>query len=169
MSGCSAYKVIPSEYFARSYKNVIARHYGRPEDEAARQHFLDIVAQYLAELRTTARPSDSEAEPWPNRQPSNAVSGFESRKIRFQMPQLSGSASKGRLIYLVSEANCFVEPIWLYTHDEFDARPPDRDLRDAFRDAMDVAAKFLEGNPNVRVKRSDGTEAEVRIKIERTK
>jgi hypothetical protein len=83
------------------------------------------------------------------------------------MPRLVGSASKGRLIYLVSEAKCIVEPIWLYTHEEYDSRPPDLSLRDAFRNAMDAAAEFFDKNETIRIKQLDGTETDIKVKIER--
>ena len=84
------------------------------------------------------------------------------------MPGLRGSAAKGRFIYLVHEATCIVEPIWIYTHDEFDARPPDRDLRDAFREAMERAATYLEQNPLIDLTDPTGGHHTVKVMVDRT-
>ena len=165
MSGCVAYRVEPSENFAQTYQAVVATHYGVPALQKALAEFQSVVASYLSAFKNTARPSDSSAEPWPNRQPSTAQDGFECRKVRFRMPGLRGSATKGRLIYLVYESSCLIQPVWIYTHEEFDARPPDRDLRDALRDAIDRAAQYLEANPTVTLTASDGSKYEVEVRI----
>jgi len=64
-------------------------------------------------------------------------------KLRFSMPGLKRSAQLGRLMYLVHEATCSVRLVWIYTHDEFDSRPPEVDLRNHLRTCADRALADL--------------------------
>jgi hypothetical protein len=99
------------------------------------------------------------------RQPATHLDGFECRKIRFTMPGLRGSASKGRLIYLVHEASCSVFVVWVYTHAEFDMRPLDVGLRDAFRSAMDDAMRYVEQHSDLELRMPDGESVKGTISI----
>lgn len=65
-------------------------------------------------------------EPWPT---GLAQTGFELWKLHFDMPRLRGAAGEGRLIYLIDQQRRIVYPVWIYTHDEFAKRPPEREMR----------------------------------------
>ncbi|MGK7891501.1 MAG: hypothetical protein AB4042_19395 [Leptolyngbyaceae cyanobacterium] len=52
------------------------------------------------------------------------------------MPGLQGASACGRLMYLVDRERRLVVPVWIYTHAEFDGRPPDDRLSTELRDAM---------------------------------
>jgi hypothetical protein len=45
------------------------------------------------------------------------------------MPQLRGAAKQERLIYLLDVKQQKVMLMWVYTHAEFEKRPPTRDLK----------------------------------------
>ena len=53
------------------------------------------------------------------------------------MPQLRGSAEQGRLIYLLDITKQEVVLLWIYTHAEFEKRPPDQNLKRLLLEIMD--------------------------------
>lgn len=77
---------------------------------------------------------DSSPEPWP---PKAAEDGQEFRKIYFRMPRLQGAAREGRLMYLVHHAERTVVLLWVYTHAEYEKRPPAQDLATLIRETRD--------------------------------
>jgi len=70
----------------------------------------------------------------------------------------------GRIVYLVHEASCSIEVVWIYNHDQFDRRPSDPELKRAFRDAIAEARAYLEREA-IRVQMPDGSDVEIRIDI----
>jgi hypothetical protein len=48
------------------------------------------------------------------------------------MPELQGASRYGRLMYVVHEVQHVVYLVWVYTHEEFEKRPSDNDLKDEF-------------------------------------
>ncbi len=64
--------------------------------------------------------------------------GWELWKLEFKMPQIpSGEAGQGRLIYLINFIEKKVGLIWIYTHAEFEKRPPDKNLKYLLLEIMD--------------------------------
>jgi hypothetical protein len=63
--------------------------------------------------------------------------GLELWKLEFKMPQLRGAAEQGRLIYLLDFRKKEVVLVWIYTHAEFEKRPPDKNLKHLFIEIMD--------------------------------
>lgn len=53
------------------------------------------------------------------------------------MPQLRGAAGQGRLIYLLNTTRKEVTLVWIYTHAEFEKRPPDKSLKRLLREIME--------------------------------
>ena len=93
--------------------------------------FLQILSRIFQQLEANPRqknPFVTKPEPWPPHR-KTAIAGLEFYKLYFYMPRLTASAKHGRLMYLVNEQLCAVYLVLIYTHDDFDARPPDRDLK----------------------------------------
>jgi hypothetical protein len=161
--GCKTYRVVPTEAFVDSYRLLRDGYYSRL-GEADNRLLTDTVAAFLATLGVNPRPGQSSPEPWPGRQPKTSSEGFDCRKIRFYLPGLRGSARMGRIVYLVHEASCTIDVVWIYNHEQFDRRPSDAELKRAFRHAIAEARAFLEREA-IRVEMPDGSEAEIRIDI----
>ena len=70
----------------------------------------------------------------------------------------------GRIVYVVHEASCTIEVVWIYNHDQFDRRPSDVDLKRAFRHAIAEARAYVEREV-IRVQMPDGSDVEIRIDI----
>ena len=58
------------------------------------------------------------------------------------MPQLRGAAGQGRLIYLLEFTKKEVIIIWIYTHAEFEKRPPDKNLKRLLLEIMESSGSF---------------------------
>jgi len=69
--------------------------------------------------------SDSEAFP-----SKSARDGYFFRKKRWRdLPNLRGCEKWGRLIYVVVPSKCVVYLVWIYTHKQYEGRPPDSSLK----------------------------------------
>ncbi|RUS95598.1 hypothetical protein DSM106972_089540 [Dulcicalothrix desertica PCC 7102] len=128
MSGCEAYQIVPLKRFETSLKKVIKSHYRK--NERARSSFLELVDYYIEQLRENPGSNPfSEDESFPK---GCYDSKFKFRKIKFKTPELDGAAGCGRLMYVLCEEKCTVYLVWVYTHEEFEKRPPEDDLRSEF-------------------------------------
>lgn len=145
VSGCIRYRIVALEAFLSSVRRVMESHYST--DTASKRKFVNHLA---TEWETIARNPlgviGASPEPWPPGK-TNSRNGFDLYKLRFYMPGLRGSARRGRFMYLVHDASCSVFAIWLYTHEEFDRRPPAGDLRDELRRSTEVVLQQLRGHP----------------------
>ncbi len=125
MTGSDVYQTKPLSNFEASYKKLVKKHYRK--NRQARKEFVELVEQFLGLMRSDPKPPGDigHPEPWPR---GTAQEGFELWKIHFGMPSIRGAAGEGRLVYLIDEEERVVYPLWIYTHDEFDKRPPDREM-----------------------------------------
>ncbi|MBZ8181583.1 hypothetical protein [Oscillatoria salina] len=53
------------------------------------------------------------------------------------MPNLQGASEQGRLIYLVNQNERMIVLVWIYTHEEFAKRPPDKTLKQILQEILD--------------------------------
>lgn len=63
--------------------------------------------------------------------------GWEFRKYYFDMPSLRGASGQGRLMYLVNRSLTLIELVWIYTHNEFEKRPPDKNLKQLIQELIE--------------------------------
>lgn len=128
MSGCEVYQIVPLERFETSLKKVIKNHYRK--NERARGSFLELIEYYIAQLRENpGSNSFSEDESFPK---GCYDSKFKFKKIKFKTPELNGASGCGRFMYVLCEEKSRVYLVWIYTHNEFEKRPPEDDLRSEF-------------------------------------
>lgn len=63
------------------------------------------------------------------------------------MPKISsGAAGQGRLIYLINCIEKKVGLIWIYTHADFEKRPPDKSLKSLLQDFIESSEVLDENN-----------------------
>lgn len=134
MTGSGGYQTRPLSNFETSYKKLVKKHYRK--NRQAGEAFAKLVEGFLRLLRSAPRPPEAfgHLEPWPGRA---AREGFELWKLDFDMPGLRGAAGEGRLIYLVEEKERTVHIVWIYTHGEFEKRPPEKELGRLLREVTD--------------------------------
>lgn len=99
------------------------------------QQFVDEVTALIRALVQEPRHPDSRLEPIPRG--IELPDGWEFRKLVFDAPGTAGAAGEGRLIYLVSDRDFLIKLLWLYTHEEFKGRPPDKDLKQVLQEGLE--------------------------------
>lgn len=130
-TGSPAFNVIPSGKFTRTSKLLKKRYKG----SIAKQDFVNCITGIVESLANNPRLSNSRLEPWPK----NVYNpDWEFRKIQFAMPGLSGASGEGRLMYLVNYNQCLLKLVWLYTHEEFEKRPSEKDLQQILRELVEL-------------------------------
>lgn len=130
------YQVKAPPCFQRTLEKALA-HYKK---DPAGQEELRIYLASIADLFCTYPPkADASArfEPWPKGFTEETQSSWEFWKIRFSMPRLRGAKGQGRLMLLLSRQEKLILLVWLYTHEDFEGRPPEKSLFQYLREALD--------------------------------
>ena len=132
MSGLSIFPIRTSAQFQRSYKKLLKRYY---KGDKAKGLFIDFIDRMVKGLSEDPFRTDSLAERWPGglAKPEE----WEFRKYYFDMPSLGGASGEGRLMYLVNTTQRIILLLWLYTHDQFEKRPPDRSLKQLLQELIE--------------------------------
>ena len=125
-------EIVPD--FERSFRN-LAKSYGNQSLKYIEpKNFVTYVQEILAEL--TENPyfhkTDSvEFAPEPLPSGIQLPPTWTFHKVRFKVGK--GSAGLVRLMYLVNSEEQVVMPIWIYNHEQFAKRPPDKELKQVFK------------------------------------
>jgi hypothetical protein len=123
-----------SDHFERTQEKLINARYRK--NRVGRKRFEEVIQQINNSLSENPRLGQfrslwggfirADPEPFPK---GSSREGYELWKLKFKMPQLRGAAEQGRLIYLLNVTQQEVILVWVYTHVEFEKRPPERDLK----------------------------------------
>lgn len=124
MAGSTACQIRRTENFERTLKVLLRSHYRK--DRGAERDFLSLLEKKLTALVAGSQLPHTRPEGWPA---SSFVEDWQLWKHYFPMPGLSGAAGEGRLIYLLHAKNNALVLLWIYTHKDFEKRPPDEALR----------------------------------------
>jgi mRNA-degrading endonuclease YafQ of YafQ-DinJ toxin-antitoxin module len=124
------YNIVLSGKFERAIK-ALKKSYKSKQDGKT---FAGVVANIVQGLTIDPRPGDSRLEPWPSNLRSDT---WEFRKLVFTLPGRKGASAQGRLMYLVSDSLKLLQLVWIYTHEEFQKRPPDKDLKGIMQELLD--------------------------------
>ncbi|RUM58652.1 MAG: hypothetical protein DSY53_04380 [Persephonella sp.] len=96
------------------------------KDVKGKEKFLSLFRDFLYQLTLNPNIPNSKLEPAPK---GSLEENEELRKYYFNLPNYKGSLSQGRLIYKVNRQKKEIVLICIYTHNEFEKRPPDKDLK----------------------------------------
>jgi len=147
VSGCARYNLQVTSTFESWLKRLLDVHYF--DDAIGRSRFTTFLDQAFRQLESNPRKIvGAKPEPWPPGRRSS-MHGLEFYKLYFSMPRLTASARQGRLMYLVHERECLVYLVWIYTHADFNTRPPDKDLKPLLADLRSRAFLELASEPLV--------------------
>jgi hypothetical protein len=108
---------------------LIESHYA--EGDAAVAELDSMMAGLFEELRLQPHHPTARFEPWPGK---SHISGWQFFKIRFALPGLTGAANTGRLMYLVNRDAMEIYPLIVYTHKQYETRPPEKQLLKTIKD-----------------------------------
>lgn len=129
-SGLPSFRVVLSAKFQRTVKSLKKNYKGGRSQQA----FVDCVAGIVEALIKSPRLEASRLEPIPKG--TNIPPEWEFRKLVFPMPGRSGASGEGRLMYLVNFNKCLIELVWIYSHEEFAGRPPEKDLKQLLQEML---------------------------------
>lgn len=124
MTGSTHFSIEKTDSFQRSFKKLA---------KAQGQGFLELVAEALEELIINPYPLKAREEPLPGRTKLPAEWTFHKLEIRVG----KGASGQIRLMYLVNESEGMIKPLWIYSHEQFAKRPPDKDLNTVIQEALD--------------------------------
>jgi len=134
VNGSEQFHIKLSNNFERTQQKLIRDRYRK--NQAGLVKFVELLQKFLRILSVDPRPRPplGHLEPWPK---GSSRDGWELWKLEFKMPQLRGAAEQGRLIYLLDITKQEVVLLWIYTHAEFEKRPPDQNLKRLLLEIMD--------------------------------
>lgn len=117
------YRIVLTRGFTRDLKLLKKTYKGKRD----RIEFEKQITQIVQELKYEPRPFHAPLEPWPSK---SASEGWEFRKLKFAPYRRRGGAGEGRIMYCVNASEQRVRLIYLYTHEQYSKRPPDKEIRD---------------------------------------
>ncbi|ACB50454.1 hypothetical protein cce_1104 [Crocosphaera subtropica ATCC 51142] len=129
MSGLSPFSLEKSEQFERSFKKLIKSY----KSTSQRQEFKELIATSLKELMVNPYPLKSRSEPLPSglKLPNNW------KLYKLVIVATKGASGQIRIIYLVNEIERIIKLLWIYNHQQFQKRPPDKDIREVIKNIFE--------------------------------
>ena len=94
-------------------------------NKSFKNQIVETVGDYLEKLITDPYLSKSHLEPVPKSY--EIREGWTFRKLAFTIGK--GASGQIRLMYLVNEQERIIRPLWVYNHEQFEKRPPDKELK----------------------------------------
>ncbi|MEG4282502.1 hypothetical protein QUB68_05190 [Microcoleus sp. A006_D1] len=143
MKGSEQFHIKLSNKFERSQEELSRVRYRK--NPAGLVKFLELIQKLIRILSVAPRPRPplGHFEQWPK---GSSREGWELWKLEFKMPQLQGASGQGRLIYLLDITKQEVVLVWIYTHAEFEKRPPDSSLKRLLRKIIEDDEVLEESN-----------------------
>ncbi len=118
MTGLPPFFLEKTDSFERTFKKLAkSKVYGN--------NFSNTIVAILKDLVHEVYPRSSRDEPLPGG--INIPNEWTLHKLEIKIGQ--GASGQVRLIYLVNEGKRIIKPLWLYSHEQFKKRPPDKELR----------------------------------------
>jgi hypothetical protein len=121
VDGLPTYQTEATDKFQRQYK-ALKKSYksGREGDD-----LVSAITGLVDTLAVDPECNGTYLEPWPAR---SAKEGWEFRKYYFKVPHRQGASGEGRLMYFVNEDQKLIILALLYTHDQYEGRPPNSEI-----------------------------------------
>lgn len=123
MTGSPLFSLEVSDSFKRSLKKLSKAYKGK---------FVETVTKTLERLIVNPYPPEASDEPLPSRM--KLLDGWSFHKLRFKIGK--GASGLIRLMYLVNDEERRIKPLWIYSHEQFEKRPPDRDLAKVLKEIL---------------------------------
>ena len=124
MTGSTPYLIEESENFKRSFKK-LAKIHGAG--------FVELVVEVLESLIEDQYPINSRNEPLPGK--IQLTEGWTFHKLELRVSK--GASGQIRLMYLVNTTICVIRLVWIYNHEQFAKRPPDKELKSVIKEILD--------------------------------
>ncbi|MCW5314993.1 hypothetical protein GTQ43_14600 [Nostoc sp. KVJ3] len=124
MTGSTPFSIEKSDNFNRSFKK-LAKVY--------RSDFVECIAEVLEDLIEDQYPLNSRNEPLPRK--IELPQGWSFHKLELKVSK--GASGQIRLMYLVNTTDCVIKLVWIYSHEQFEKRPTEVDLKSVLKEILD--------------------------------
>lgn len=129
MAGSNPFLIDKSaEFFGKSFRKLI-----KSTGQGLQKTLIDETGRLIEGLANDPRPTSSRQETKPKQIPLPPLCEF--RKLSFTISK--GAAGQIRLMYLADFDRQVIKPLWIYSHEQFAKRPPDRDIATAIADLLE--------------------------------
>lgn len=126
MTGSLRFSLETTDQFNRTFKKLA-------KSKAYGKNLKDVVSEVLKGLLNDPYSSNSRDEPLPRG--TRIPEQWTFHKLSIKIGQ--GASGQVRLVYLVNEADRIIKPLWLYSHEQFKKRPPDREIQGSLKDIFE--------------------------------
>lgn len=126
MTGSNLFLIEESDNFKSSFKKLVKSY----KSKSQQQQFIEFISSCLEELILNPHPPQSRTEPLP----SGIKLPVNWRFYKLVVIVAKGASGQIRLIYLVNETSRIIKPLWIYNHQQFAKRPPDKDIAKALKE-----------------------------------
>lgn len=124
MTGSTPFSIEKSPKFPRSLKEC-AKKYSKDE-------FRDWISKIIEDLAENPYPNDSRQEPLPKKARLPEGCTFHKLAVSFA----KGASGKIRLMYVVNRVSCQIFLLWIYSHEDIEKRPRDKDITFALNECL---------------------------------
>lgn len=128
MTGLPLFQLEKTSSFEHSFKILLKTY----KSKIQQQEFTQCISSNLKLLTINPYPPKSRFEPLPSKLKLLLNWQFHKLVIKF----LKGASGEIRIMYLVNEKEKIIKPIFIYTHQQFAKRPPDKEIRDLLKDNL---------------------------------
>ncbi len=129
MTGSLPYSLKSLDNFESSFKK-LGKSY---KSKTQREGFITVIEQAIENLTTNPYPTDSRSEPL-----IGIAFPSSFRFCKLVIVVAKGASGQIRLMYLVNEESKEIFLLWIYSHEMFAKRPPDKDLRNLIKTVLEV-------------------------------
>jgi mRNA-degrading endonuclease YafQ of YafQ-DinJ toxin-antitoxin module len=129
VTGSTLFLLETTDNFQRSFKKLVKSY----KSKLQQQEFVELVSNYLEQLIVDPYPAQARDEPLSGGMKIPDLWTFH--KLAFTTSK--GASGKIRLMYLVNESDRIIKPLWIYNHEQFKKRPPDKDIKDVLKEAFE--------------------------------
>jgi mRNA-degrading endonuclease RelE of RelBE toxin-antitoxin system len=123
VTGSNRFSIEKCPKFKRSFKACAKNH---------NSDFLDWIAKILEELAEKQYPKDFPLDRLPTK--ARLPEGWTFHKLKLSFTK--GSSGQIRLMYIVDSVRRIIWLFWIYSHEDFDKRPPDKDITSAVNEFL---------------------------------
>lgn len=94
--------------------------------------FVECIVEVLEDLIEDQYPINSRKEPLPRK--IELPQGWSFHKL---LKVSKGASGQIRLMYLVNTIDCVIKLVWIYSHEQFEKRPTEVDLKSVLKEILD--------------------------------
>ncbi|MEG4396735.1 MULTISPECIES: hypothetical protein [unclassified Microcoleus] len=124
MTGSTPFSIEKYPKFQRSLKEC-AKKYGKDE-------FRDWIAKIIGDLTENPYPNNSRQESLPKKARLPEGCTFHKLAVSFA----KGASGQIRLMYVVNPVSCKILLFWIYSHEDIEKRPRDKDITSALKELL---------------------------------